>query len=409
MLESVRVGSQSYVKGGCFVSGTPVTISSLPYSAERESSLWSETDWLESYSLRPASGRGVGGEGLAAKNHLHHSTSPFSLQTSLHIPIEQIPLGARIPTKNPRPWEYDDTLPEPDQATWAKVSITMHRNDGGIVDAKLIRPRWWIAQHNIVAGKHLPMNIEELQVHGPAIVTAVDECPEIASGVARTSSPSNHTERTSVVTARFITREVNTIARAEIIGPDGTIELIEGTPIHPIWSVDNNDWVPLDELTEGETLQASDGIATVLSLALVTCSLPVYNIEVHGEHVYEVGELGLLVHNSAQDCINALEAGNEHKLITGASEAVLRIVDDTLEVTSPYVQNPSFIEFVSDVRTVAHATGAKVIKMKDVGFGFGTVEGKANLMKSLFERHGTVKKTGTDLLGDLYEIVIRLD
>jgi hypothetical protein len=36
----------------------------------------------------------------------------------------------------------------------------------------------------------------------------------------------------------------------------------------------------------------------VLSLALVTCSLPVYNIEVHGEHVYEVGDLGMLVHNA---------------------------------------------------------------------------------------------------------------
>ncbi|XZE18362.1 hypothetical protein SH449x_003652 [Pirellulaceae bacterium SH449] len=288
------------VHGGCFVAGTPVTVSSLPYSAERESSLWKETDWLDSYnhsySLRPASGRGVGGEGLAVKNHLLHSksplalqTSPFPLQTSLHLPIDQIPLGARIPTKNPKPWEYDDSLPEPDQATWAKVSITMHRNDGGIVDAELLRPRWWIAQHNIVAGKRLPMNIVELQVHGAAIVTAVDDCPEIASGEG------------SVVTARFTTREVNTIARAEIIGPDGTIELIEGTPIHPIWSVDRNDWVPLGELTEGETLQAAGGIATVLSLALVTCSLPVYNIEVHGEHVYEVGELGLLVHN---DCLD---------------------------------------------------------------------------------------------------------
>jgi hypothetical protein len=162
----------------------------------------------------------------------------------------------------------------------------MHRNDGGIVDAELLRPRWWIAQRNILAGKLLPMNIEELQVHGSAIVTSIEDCPEIAGGEG------------SVVTATFKTREVNTVVRAEIIGPDGTIELIEGTPIHPIWSVDRNDWVPLGELTEGETLQALGGIATVLSLALVTCSLPVYNIEVHGEHVYQVGELGLLVHNT---------------------------------------------------------------------------------------------------------------
>ncbi|MFN7843074.1 MAG: polymorphic toxin-type HINT domain-containing protein [Pirellula sp.] len=144
----------------------------------------------------------------------------------------------------------------------------------------------WIAHHKIIAGKLLPMNIEELQVEGFALVTSIDDCPEIAGGEG------------SIVTATFNTREVNTIARAEIIGPDGTIETIKGTPIHPIWSVDRNDWVPLGELTEGETLQAADGIATVLSLALVTSSLPVYNIEVHGEHVYQVGELGLLVHNT---------------------------------------------------------------------------------------------------------------
>jgi len=124
----------------------------------------------------------------------------------------------------------------------------------------------------------LPMHIEELQVRGSVLVNNIGPCPVIATGEG------------SVVTARFITREVNTIARAEIICPDGTIEIIEGTPIHPIWSVDRNDWVPLGELTEGETLQASDGIATVLSHALITCSLPVYNIEVHGEHVYQVGD-----------------------------------------------------------------------------------------------------------------------
>jgi hypothetical protein len=132
--------------------------------------------------------------------------------SSLSIPIEQVPLGARIPTKNPKPWEYDDSLPDPVQADWAKIAITMHRTDGGIVDAELIRPRWWIAQHNIKAGKLLPMNIEELQVKGTAMVTSIDDYPEIADGEG------------SVVTAKFLTREVNTIARVEILGVDGQIE-----------------------------------------------------------------------------------------------------------------------------------------------------------------------------------------
>jgi hypothetical protein len=103
-----------------------------------------------------------------------------------------------------------------------------------------------------------------------------------------------------VVTAKFLTREVNTIARVEILGVDGQIEVLEGTTIHPIWSDDRNDWIQLSELQEGECLQAAYGFATVVSVAIVNTSVPVYNIEVHGEHVYQVGELGLLVHNACE-------------------------------------------------------------------------------------------------------------
>ena len=73
---------------------------------------------------------------------------------------------------------------------------------------------------------------------------------------------------------------------------------MEGTTVHPIWSVDRNDKIQLSELQESETLQATDGIATVASIAIVSTNVPVYNIEVYGEHVYQVGELGLLVHNT---------------------------------------------------------------------------------------------------------------
>jgi hypothetical protein len=243
--------------------------------------------------------------------------------TSLLIPIEQVPLGARVPTKNPKPWEYDDSLPDPVQADWAKIAITMHRNDGGIVDAELLRPRWWIAQHSIVAGKHLPMNIEELQVHGSALVTSIDDCPEIANGEG------------SVVTAKFLTREVNTIARVEILGVDGQIEVLEGTTIHPIWSDDRNDWIQLSELQEGECLQAAYGFATVVSVAIVNTSVPVYNIEVHGEHVYQVGEFGLLVHNAYPSPIEGLSAA--------ARKSYASLTENIIEhqrKLHDYIQNP---------------------------------------------------------------------
>jgi hypothetical protein len=100
------------------------------------------------------------------------------------------------------------------------------------------------------------------------------------------------------IIGRFTTSRVNVIVRLTVAGPDGSTEVLEGTTVHPIWSVDRNDWIQLSDLQEGERLQAVNGIATVLSLAVVSTNVPVYNIEVHGEHVYQVGELGLLVHNT---------------------------------------------------------------------------------------------------------------
>jgi hypothetical protein len=45
-----------FVHGGCFVAGTKVTVSELPYSKARESQVWSETDWLsnDDYSFSPS-------------------------------------------------------------------------------------------------------------------------------------------------------------------------------------------------------------------------------------------------------------------------------------------------------------------------------------------------------------------
>ena len=82
----------------------------------------------------------------------------------------------------------------------------------------------------------------------------------------------------------------------DVLGADGTVETITGTTIHPIWSVDRQEWVPLSELADCERLQGLDGLAVVLSVTLSRVTQPVYNIEVHGEHVYQVDELVLVVH-----------------------------------------------------------------------------------------------------------------
>jgi hypothetical protein len=281
------------IQGGCFVAGTPVTVSSLPGIAPRIDSHWSDPSWLDEPSQE-----------LPWLTPDRYAT--VATRSEQPVPIESLPIGARVPTKNPNRWEVDPQ-PEPEQATWAKLSITVERSDGGIVDAELIRPRAWILNNGICASRLLPLNLPELDVSGLAMVTCIDDCPPIADGEG------------SVVTARFVTREVHVVASVDVLGADGSVETITGTTIHPVWSVDRQEWVPLGQLVEGEQLSShlpsplrgkgteGEGAepAFVLSVTLSRVTQPVYNIEVHGEHVYQVGELGVLVHNAYVDPVGA--------------------------------------------------------------------------------------------------------
>jgi hypothetical protein len=288
------------VHGKCFAAGTKVTLSEIPYSDAHELSVWSDADWL-------------GENDYASQSQ----NSPVSLRTSLLVPIEQVSIGSRVPTKNPRRWDYDFSLPEPNEATWKRFSLTALDDEGAMVEAEFIRPIWWMEENGIAAGAMMPLAIEELGLSGFATIRTVEDCGPIARGDG------------SVVTGRFTTSRVNVIVRLTVAGPDGTVEVLEGTTVHPTWSVDRNDWIQLSELQEGERLQAADGIVTVVSVAIVNTNVPVHNLEVHGEHVYQVGELGLLVHNSYADDL-AKQAGDlvarnkliRRKLLGEASERV---------------------------------------------------------------------------------------
>ncbi len=290
-----RLGSaiRRFAGGGCFVPGTLVTLSELPTTSQRQEALWGNDSFVEDITDPFASGTAL----LPARS--------VTKQT-VKVAIEDVPLGARVPTKNPNRWDYDDSLPEPDETTWAKFTFTIERSDGGVVDAGLIRPRSWIEVNGIRVGNQLPMNIEELQIDGCALVTSVEACPPIAHGDG------------NAVTGRFLTRQVDKIASVTVRSSTGKIETVEGTTIHPVWSVDQQDWIGLGDLTVGETLTDKFGAAIVVDVHVKAESTPVYNIEIHGEHVYQVGKLGLLVHNSAEDCIDFF--GNAPKSLANTKQ-----------------------------------------------------------------------------------------
>jgi hypothetical protein len=72
-----------------------------------------------------------------------------------------------------------------------------------------------------------------------------------------------------------------------------------------------------------------------VSVAIVNTSVPVYNIEVHGEHVYQVGEFGLLVHNAYPSPIEGLSAA--------ARKSYASLTENIIEhqrKLHDYIQNP---------------------------------------------------------------------
>jgi YD repeat-containing protein len=127
-----------------------------------------------------------------------------------------------------------------------------------------------------------------------------------------------------------------------VLGADGTVETITGTTIHPVWSVDRREWVQLAELAQGERLccdTESFGLgfpsslppkasSLVLSVTLSRVTQPVYNIEVHGEHVYQVGELGLVVHNACPTNIGVASSKAARQVPPGVKILTGHYVDD---------------------------------------------------------------------------------
>jgi hypothetical protein len=244
-------------KLGCFVAGTPVWLSAVPAQS------------LVASAVEAA----LGGDSQAALR---------GGRVNECWPIETVPLGARVPAKKPSRESYDFVQSEPEQVTWRRIFLRHLHPSGVTVDLELLRPAEWIAEHGLEVGRTLPTSMPDMRFRGEVTVLEVAQCPPIADGPG------------SVVTGRFITECAP--ALANVTFADGT-ELV-GTPWHPVWSSDRQEWIGLADLARGEHVAIRAGSVAVAQVKLLDGDESVYNIEVHGEHVYEVTELGVLVHNN---------------------------------------------------------------------------------------------------------------
>jgi hypothetical protein len=79
----------------------------------------------------------------------------------------------------------------------------------------------------------------------------------------------------------------------------GLSEPIGVTAKHRFWSEDRQTFVAAEELEQGERIRTANGGSNeIIRLSPRGGLERVYNLEVHGEHVYHVSALGILVHNT---------------------------------------------------------------------------------------------------------------
>jgi hypothetical protein len=232
--------------------------------------------------------------------------------------IERVEVGQRVATgisQEIRDLAIGDPLAVPqwdrldheiDSQTWRKLTLVMHTPQGDRFDITLLRPIRWLESCNAQVGSSIHLVVTEQGLDGLAEVLAIEPCPRISSGVGR------------VVTGTF-THVRGGILRIRLAG---LAEPLGVTSNHSIYSADRLDFVPAGELRVGETLRNLDGDVRIESIEQLGTEERVYNLEIHGEHVFRVASSGVLVHNSsgAEGPVNAVPQGHS-RVYRAVSEA----------------------------------------------------------------------------------------
>jgi len=187
--------------------------------------------------------------------------------------------------RNPDPTDTERNISQPDSATWRKVELRMQKATGKTLDITLLRPTTWIESTGAVVHKTIHLDMHEMDAVGPAEVVAIQPCPEIKPGPGQ------------VVTGTFSHEPDDNLVNVYIEGLDAPIGC---TNNHRFWSESRQEFVQADSLQQGEQVRTrTGGLTRISSVIYRPPEARVYNLEVHGEHVYEVSKNGVLVHHNS--------------------------------------------------------------------------------------------------------------
>ncbi len=197
--------------------------------------------------------------------------------------IEDIRVGQRVAGSNPLRSQVEPAKDGPEPATWRKVEMFLLKPGGRHLNVVLLRPEGWLERNGVRVGGTVELDLPEMGAKGRADVLAVGPCPPIESG------------RGNVVTGTFTHEPEDNILDVRV---EGLEEPIGVTDTHPFWSEDRQEFVAVGKLRAGERVRTKAvGVVRVTAIGRRPREAWVYNLEVYPEHVYQVSEVGVLVHN----------------------------------------------------------------------------------------------------------------
>jgi hypothetical protein len=197
--------------------------------------------------------------------------------------IETIRVGQRVLGRNPQGPSAAGVEPEPEAATWRQIDLELRKGNGRLLYVVLLRPLGWLESRQARVGGVLWLDLPRMGACGWSEVKGISPCPEIERGAG------------SVVTGTFRHEPDDNVLDVRLSGQS---EPIGVTATHPWWSEDRQQFVAIEKMRAGERVRTGvEGVLAIASIEHRPRTAWVYNLEVHGEHVYQVSALGVLVHN----------------------------------------------------------------------------------------------------------------
>jgi hypothetical protein len=298
--------------------------------------------------------------------------------------IQDVQVGERAIGMNPELTDSERTtfLPDPEPATWRKLTLEMIKFNGKRLDITLLRPLSWISESQANIGTTIFLDLPEMGAQGFAKVLNIEPCPPIKPG------------KGNVITGTFHHEAANTID----LHVEGLSKPIGCTDNHPFWSVSRNEFVEAGKLQPGENLQLYNGqTAKVIQILPRPGPEQVHNLEVMNEHVYRVTNQGILVHNNYVYKDTRIKRLKQNEHVFGTPEYNNRLKNppkDRTKLTSVFLDGATAEHYVTETRRLATGKfegGAMIYEYDfEIEVGADTYGNPVTRVRVIEDSHGKI-------------------